>query len=159
MITRKDLLQYSDTVEYLNSVKDRKEKYKIQIDKLTNRIKEIEEGEIVKDSVKGGAGGLQTYKIEGFPSKEYQERKTRLLLTRMNYEKAQSIVDEQEKLLSEKVAEIEGYISTIEDSKIKCIVSMRMQGDSWNRIADVIGKNATEDSVRMLFNRFVEKNS
>ncbi len=152
-------MQYDDTVEYLNSVKERKAKYESQIEKLTKRIKEIEDGEIVKDSVKGGAGGIQTYKIEGFPSRDYQERKTRLLLTRLKLEEVQCLIEEQEQILAEKVAEIEQFVAQIDDTRIKNIVTMRMQGKSWNQIADVIGKNATEDSVRMLFNRFVEKNS
>lgn len=158
MISREDILQYSDTVEYLNDLKRRKAKYISDIHKLETRLLEIENGSTVKDSVRGGDGGIQTFKIEGVPSKEYSEKRTKLYMTKIHLENAQSVIDEEEQALAEKVLEIEQFLATIEDKKVKRIITLRMKGSTWNEIADVIGRNATEDSVRMLFNRFVEKN-
>lgn len=159
MITREDLVQYNDMVEYINDLKKKAERYKTSIISLEDKIRTIEEGETVKDSVRGGDGGIQTFRIEGFPSKEYREKKNRLLLTKINLENANAIIEDEQHKLSEKINEIEMYIATIDDNKIKRIISMRMEGKNWNQIADKVGRNATEDSVRMLFNRFVEKNS
>lgn len=159
MITREDLVQYNDMVEYINDLKKKTERYKATIISLEDKIRTIEEGETVKDSVRGGDGGIQTFRIEGFPSKEYREKKNRLLLTKINLENANAIIEDEQHKLSEKISEIEAYIATIDDNKIKRIISMRMEGYNWNQIADKVGRNATEDSVRMLFNRFVEKNS
>lgn len=159
MITREDLVQYNDMVEYINDLKKKTERYKATIISLEDKIRTIEEGETVKDSVRGGDGGIQTFRIEGFPSKEYREKKNKLLLTKINLENANAIIEDEQHKLSEKINEIEMYISTIDDNKIKRIISMRMEGKNWNQIADKVGRNATEDSVRMLFNRFVEKNS
>lgn len=159
MITREDLVQYNDMVEYINDLKKKTERYKATIISLEDKIRTIEEGETVKDSVRGGDGGIQTFRIEGFPSKEYREKKNKLLLTKINLENANAIIEDEQHKLSEKINEIEMYIATIDDNKIKRIISMRMEGKNWNQIADKVGRNATEDSVRMLFNRFVEKNS
>lgn len=151
-------MQLSDSVEYLNSLKERKERYKKQIDKLTSRIQEMEEGEVVKDSVKGGSGGIQTYKIEGFPSKEYSARKNRLLLTRMNLEEAQCVIEEQEQLLSGKVADIEKFLAGIDDIHIRRIVNLRcIDNMSWAQVAATIGGGNTESAVKMAFYRYLDK--
>lgn len=50
------------------------------------------------------------------------------------------------------------YIESVEDSCIRQIIFYRcISCMSWNNVAQEIGGNNTEDSVRMAFNRFFEK--
>ena len=50
------------------------------------------------------------------------------------------------------------YIEQIEDSCMRQIIFYRcVSCMSWNNVAQEIGGNNTEDSVRMAFNRFFEK--
>ena len=49
------------------------------------------------------------------------------------------------------------YIDTIDDSQVRMILSLRyINGLNWTQIAASIGGN-TSDSVRMIHNRFLEK--
>lgn len=50
------------------------------------------------------------------------------------------------------------FIESIEDSHMRMIITYRfIENYSWNKVADAIGGENTEDSVRMAFNRFMEK--
>ena len=60
------LKQYIDLMAEIEETKKRIEKLQIKLDK-------INEGGNVKDAVKGGDGGLQTFHIEGFPTAEEDE--------------------------------------------------------------------------------------
>ena len=72
--------------DVLNQYRD----LRLEIDKIQEEIKKtedyiselIEEGTVI-DKVKGGLGGIQGFKIEGFPQKEYDRRK-RILQKKYN---------------------------------------------------------------------------
>ena len=64
MVTKEILIQYSDLQEEIKEVRDR-------IEKTENQIERIEREGAVCDKVMGGDGGLQPFKIEGFPYPEY----------------------------------------------------------------------------------------
>jgi len=52
------------------------------------------------------------------------------------------------------------YIQSVDDSQMRMILSLRyINGFSWRQIAFSIGGVNTEDGVRMLHNRFLEKNN
>ena len=57
-------------VQYTDLQKERKE-VREKIEKLEKQIKTIENDGNVADKVRGGDGGLQSFKIEGFPYREY----------------------------------------------------------------------------------------
>lgn len=51
------------------------------------------------------------------------------------------------------------YIENIDDSMIRQIVFLRsVSCMTWNQVADEIGGNNSENSVRMLYNRFLNNN-
>lgn len=51
------------------------------------------------------------------------------------------------------------YISTLEDSLMRQILSLRyVNGLTWKQIAGSVGGGNTEDSVRMIHNRFLSGN-
>lgn len=142
-ISKEVLIQYSDLQKECKEVREK-------IEKLERQIAKIEEDGAVIDKVRGGDGGLQSFKIEGFPYPEYSRKKT-LLYAR------KATLSELEMELLETLNEVEEFIASISDSHIRRIVNLRVvDGLSWNEVSRKIGGN-TEDSVRKAFERFMEK--
>ena len=141
-ISKEILIQYSDLQQECKEVREK-------IEKLERQIAKIEEDGEVADKVRGGEGGLQSFKIEGFPYPEYSRKKT-LLYAR------KATLSELEIELLETLNEVEEFIASIKDSHIRRIVNLRViDGLSWNEVARKIGGN-TEDSVKKAFYRFME---
>ena len=67
-ITKEILSQYKDIQEEIKKMREDIQRTEDSIAKL------IEEGTVV-DKVKGGLGGIQGFKIEGFPINVYEQRK------------------------------------------------------------------------------------
>ena len=143
MVSKEILIQYSDLQQECKEVREK-------IEKLERQIEKIESDGAVVDKVRGGEGGLQSFKIEGFPYPEYSRKKT-LLYAR------KATLSELEMELLETLNDVEIFIASIKDSHIRRIVNLRVvDGLSWGEVARRIGGN-TEDSVRMAFNRFIEQ--
>lgn len=143
-ISKEILTQYSDLQHECKEVREK-------IEKLEKQIDRIEKDGNVIDKVRGGDGGLQSFKIEGFPYPEYSRKKT-LLYAR------KATLSELEMELLETLNEVEAFIASVKDSHMRRIISLRVvDGLSWNKVADCIGGGNTEDSIRMSFNRFMEK--
>ena len=141
-ISKEILIQYSDLQQECKEVREK-------IEKLERQIAKIEADGAVVDKVRGGLGGLQSFKIEGFPYPEYNRKKT-LLYAR------KATLSELEMELLETLNEVEEFIASISDSHIRRIVNLRViDGLSWNEVARKIGGN-TEDSVKKAFYRFME---
>ena len=143
MISKEILIQYSDLQEEVTEVRDR-------IDKTEKQIAKLEvEGNVV-DSVSGGNGGTQHFKIEGFPYPEYSRKKT-LLYAR------KATLASLEMELMETLNKVEEFIASVDDSRMRRIITLRFIDNlSWNKVADRIGGNNTEDSVKKAFYRFME---
>ena len=141
-ISKEILIQYSDLQQECKEVREK-------IEKLERQIEKIESDGAVVDKVRGGDGGLQSFKIEGFPYPEYSRKKT-LLYAR------KATLSELEMELLETLNDVEIFITSIKDSHIRRIVNLRVvDGLSWNEVARRIGGN-TEDSVKKAFYRFME---
>lgn len=144
MITKEVLSQYSDLQEEVKEVR-------LKIERLEKDISKIEAGEMVIDSVSGGDGGKQHFKIEGIPFPEYSRKKTLLYARKATL---QLLEDD----LLEKTNEVEEFIASVDDSRIRRIINLRfLENQSWNKVADQIGGNNTEDSVRKAFDRFMKE--
>ena len=142
-ISKEILIQYSDLQQECKEVREK-------IEKLERQIAKIEADGAVVDKVRGGDGGIQSFKIEGFPYPEYSRKKT-LLYAR------KATLYELEMELLETLNRVEEFIASISDSHIRRIVNLRViDGLSWNEVARKIGGN-TEDSVKKAFYRFMEK--
>ena len=142
MVSKEILIQYSDLQQECKEVRDK-------IEKLEKQIEKIESDGAVVDKVRGGDGGLQSFKIEGFPYPEYSRKKT-LLYAR------KATLSELEMELLETLNDVEEFIASIPDSHIRRIINLRVvDGLSWNEVARKIGGN-TEDSVKKAFYRFME---
>ncbi len=144
MISKEILTQYSDLQEEVKEVRNR-------IESTEKQIAKIEEDGNVIDTVSGGSGGIQHFKIEGFPYPEYSRKKSLL------YVRKATLVN-LELELTETLNQVEEFIAGVEDSRIRRIITLRfIENLSWNKVADRIGGGNTEDSVKKMFYRFMEK--
>lgn len=143
-VTKELLVQYDDLLH-------EREEVKKKITKLEQEIDKIEQEGAVVDKVRGGEGGLQSYKIEGFPYPQYNKKKA-LLSAR------KETLNELELKILENLNEIEAFISRITDSHVRRIINLRIiEKNTWGKIAEKIGGGNTEDSVKKIFYRFMEK--
>lgn len=144
MVTKNIITQYIDLKQEAKDICER-------IKKIENQIKKIENEGCVVDVVRGGEGNLQTFKIEGFPYSEYNYKKY-LLITR------KLMLSEVETKILETINVVEEFILGIDDSHIRRIITYRIIDDlSWNEVACKMGGGNTEDSVKKIFYRFMEK--
>lgn len=144
MISKEILIQYSDLQEEVKEVQARIEKTELQIAKIE------EEGNVV-DSVCGGNGGIQHFRIEGFPYPEYSRKKSLL------YARKATLANLEMELL-ETLNQVEEFIASVNDSRMRRIITLRFIDNlSWNKVADRIGGGNTEGSIKMAFQRFMDK--
>lgn len=142
-MTRDILEQYINLNKECVEVEER-------IRQTERQLAEIEKGGTVIDSVSGGLGGTQHFKIEGFPIGEYT-RKKNLLLSR------QLVLLNLNIQILEMTTEIEKFICGINDSFIRRIIDLRvMRGLSWNDVAAKMGYGNTEDSIKKAYYRYVD---
>ena len=143
MISKEILIQYSDLQEEVKEVRER-------ITRTERQIAKIEEDGKVIDTVSGGCGGIQHFKIEGFPYPEYSRKKTLL------YARKATLASLEMELL-ETLNQVEEFIASVDDSRMRRIITLRfIENLSWNKVADRIGGGNTEDSVKKAFYRFME---
>lgn len=156
-ISKEILVQYADLQQECAETRDKITRLKEQIEKLEIRIKEIEDGETVKDKVKGGLGGIQNFNIEGIPIAEYERARTNLLSKKLMLNNRKSALEIQEFDLLQMTNEVEEFIRSLEDSRMRRIINLRfIEGLSWYKVSEKIDKNSTEDGVRMEFSRFMK---
>lgn len=153
-VSREILNQYTDLREEVKETKDKISRLENQISKLEDRISDIENGEIVKDKVKGGLGGVQNFNIEGVPTNEYQKKKIELYTKKTLLESRKEMLNSLELELLVQISDVENFIKSLPDSHIRRIVTLRVvENLSWMEVAEKIGGGNTEDSVRMMYNR------
>ena len=144
MITKKILHEYIDLQKEIEETREK-------IVKVEKQIAKIEKQGAVIDTVSGGDGGIQHYKIEGFPYPEYSRKKT-LLYAR------QTTLANLEIELMETINEIELFISQIDDSFMRRIINLRfIEKLSWGEVANRMGGANNEDNIKKAFYRFMEK--
>ena len=143
-MNREMLEQYYDLKKELNEVRER-------ISKTEEQLKRIESEGNVVDSVKGGSGGIQHFKIEGFPQREYSRKKTLLYMRKATQAELESEIDEM-------VVEVEKFISDIDDSHARRIINFRfVDGKSWEDVAISMGGSNSTEGVRKYFTRYMDK--
>lgn len=152
------LMQYADTAKEVKEIRKKINGLEKRIPKLEERIREIESGETVVDKVRGGNGGMQSFVIEGIPTKEYSDKKTELSIKKMLLKERKEMLEILELELLRQTNDVEMFIRSVEDSQIRRIISLRVvECLSWNEVADEMGGGNTEGSVKMAFQRFMEK--
>ena len=71
MVTKKVLDEYIDLQKEIEETREK-------IKRVESQIEKLEKQGAVFDTVSGGKGGIQHFKIEGFPYPEYSRKKTLL---------------------------------------------------------------------------------
>ena len=159
MVSKSVLKQYIDLKAEAEEIREKISKLEKQIGDIEKRIKEIEEkNETVKDKVMGGLGGIQGFNIEGIPMREYEKKKSDLMVKRLLLNQRKSTLEILEYQIIQQTNDVEEFIASIDDSRMRRIVNLRfIQNLSWNKVADRIGGGNTEDGIRMSFDRFMQK--
>lgn len=146
-MTKEILEQYVDLQKESKDLKARIQRTEAQLQALTA-------GGTVVDSVKGtkSNGVYGSIRIEGFPQAEYDAKCNKLYLYNL-----QLVSTEEE--IQNTVEEIRDFISSIKDSGIRQIMRYRIEdGLSWHKVADRIGGDATSESCRKKYIRFLKEN-
>lgn len=156
-MTKENIIQYVSMQEEIKETRVKIEKLNSDIRKIEADLANIIEEGTVKDKVKGGMGGIQSFNIEGFPCDEYDKKRSKLLEKKILLNNRKSTLDILEFDLLRMTNEVEEYIVSIQDSHIRRIINFRIiDGLSWNQVADRMGGLNTDESVRKAFCRFIE---
>ena len=143
-MTKTALEQYIDVKQEIREIE-------ASTERLNNKLDRINREGNVKDAVKGGNGGFQTFHIEGFPVAEEDEAKYLL-------SKNIRLLEERKAKAAELVVRVEEYLNTLDDSRMRRMISMRyIEGMSWKKVASRMGGRATEESCRKEAERFLKK--
>lgn len=143
MITKNILNQYIDIQKEIEEINKK-------IKRTEYEIAQIEKDGAVADSVSGGTGGTQHFRVEGFPYPKYSQKKNLLYIRKATQESLKIELEETQN-------EVEKFIATIEDSQIRRIINLKfIEKLTWRQVAIKIGGGNTEDSVRMIFNRYMK---
>lgn len=146
-MTKDVLAQYCDLKEEIKDLRRRIANKQTELDKIKD------EG-TVWDTVtlgKRGKKSLGTLYVDGFPYPEYSRKKTALYLYKAQLENA-------ELELLELTNEVEDYIQSLNDSRIRRIIRYRfIDSLTWRQVATRMGGRATEESVRKEFERFMDE--
>lgn len=143
-MTKEVLMQYNDLLKEVEEIRER-------IKTTEDQIQKLESEGLVVDKVRGGEGGNQNYRIEGFPYPEYNRKKTKLYLLRATLETAELDV-------LDKLTEVEKFIKELDDSYMRRIIRMRVvERMPWKRITAKLGYSTTEESVKMSYYRFMSE--
>ena len=126
--------------------------------KLEREIKKIEEEGAVSDVVRGGMGGVEHFKVTGFPVPEHGRKKSLL-------KRRKALLEQKEEELLELMTKTEEYIDSIPQSDLRMIFRFRyIDGMEWSKVAINMNYHFpnkkvayTEDGCRMRHNRFIEK--
>ena len=144
-------------IEYCDMKVEIKELKRL-ISKTEDRIRRIEEEGEVSDVVSGGMGGIEHFKITGFPKPEYK-RAEWLLQNRRNRLKL------KEEELLELTNQAEEYIESIEKSELRTMFRLYyIEGLTWAAVAMRMnnlfpGRKIayTEENCRQRNKRFFEE--
>lgn len=104
-----------DELAQYNAITEEIAKVQKDIKETEDSIEQLTKSGTVVDKVKGGLGGIQGFKIEGFPQKEY-DRRIRLLQSKQN-----RLLKKQNDLLEIK-EKIESFIDKIPKSRDRQIM-------------------------------------
>ena len=119
--------------------------------KTQAKIERMEKDGTVTDSVSGGYGGTQHFKIEGLPTTEYNRQKSLLLARKLKLENLR-------KKLQNMTEAVETYIFSMKDSECRSIAAFRyIDKLSWKKVAEQMGSGHTEDSCRKTLERYMKK--
>lgn len=139
-------MQQNVVSQYESLIKEIKE---IQQDiEEKQKLKKQLESSVKRDVVKGGAGGERLYKISNYDKADIEE--TEYLIN-----KNIRLLKEREKKAAEMIVEIEQFINTLDDSRMRRMISLKyIHGKTWYQVAQAMGKMYSPDSCKKQVQRF-----
>lgn len=156
MVTKEILNQYADLLAEQKEVEDKIASLDRQIAKLQKRLNEIESGEIVKDRVYGGEGGIQGFNIEGVPSVEYSRKRAEMIRKVAMINERKVTLRDLNAQISLTIIDVERFIASVNDSYMRRIINLRfVKKLSWNDVANAMGGSNNEDNIKKAFYRFM----
>ena len=157
MVDKKIITQYASLVREHEEIVSDIARISHAIDKLEKRLAEIEDGEIVKDRVYGGEGGIQGFNIEGIPTAEYDRDARALFHNKLILESRQAKLRLLQFEIKSSIDSVSEFIANVDDSLIRRIISYRIVKQmTWEDVAQHMGGGNTADGVRMAFERFLK---
>lgn len=146
MITKEILSQYTCLLK-------EREHVQASVDRLEKRIAKMEDEGTVIDSVKGGYGGIQRFVIEGYPNDDIVKQRGILRIRK-------SHLEQLERMIQLKINEIESFMNSVSNSRVRLIIRLRyINGLQWEEVARQMGGGNTEDTCRMMLDRYLKKES
>ena len=143
-MTNDVLRQYVDLLREADEVRERIARTEKELQRI------IDEGEVT-DMVRGGEGGIQHFSITGFPMRDFSKKRTLLRNRKIMLLSLESEIEET-------LNDVYEFITQIPNSYDRRIVSMRVIDKmTWRQIAQAMGGNNSEGSVKMAFHRFLER--
>ena len=122
-----------------------------RIQETQGRIDRMKKDGTVTDSVSGGYGGTQHFKIEGFPTEEFSGQWNLLLARKLKLENLKNKLENMTEA-------VETYIFSMKDSESRRIAAFRyIDKLSWKKVAEQMGSGHTEDSCRKTLERYMKK--
>lgn len=151
LLDRKILIEYADIREEVKDLRRR-------INNLERQIEKIEEAGTVRDSVTGGLGGLQHFEVEGFPTPEYNKKRTLLYMRK-------TLLADKELELMMIMNEVEAFIEAIPSSELRTLFRLYYIDDlTWSMVAMRMNaiyskkkRSYTDESCRKKHDRFLKK--
>ncbi len=144
--------EIQNILQQLNDLKQEYEDREQSVYRLEEYIAKLEEeGYTQIDSVSGGNGGKQHYKIEGYPYPLYTKKKSQLLERKLRLEKLKEKIGQQINLAEE-------YICMVDNSRIRRLLTYRyVEGLSWESVADKMSDGSTGKSCQKAVERHLKK--
>jgi hypothetical protein len=143
-LTKETIIQYTEIREDVKEVRNK-------IDFLEKQISRMEDEGAVIDCVKGGSGGIQNFKVRGFPYPQYSRKKS-LYFTR------KATLEMLEFDLLESINLAEKFISSLTDARMRRLLNLRFIEDlTWIQVAHRMKGKHTAESCRKAVERFFEE--
>lgn len=156
MVDKRILVQYANFIREYEEVTSDIARITKTIERLERRLFEIENGEIVKDRVYGGEGGIQGFNIEGIPTAEYDQDARALLHNKLILESRQAKLRLLQFEIKSSIDSVNEFIASVNDSFMRRIISYRIVKQmTWDAVARNMGGGNTADGVRKAFERYL----
>lgn len=139
---REQLEEYQYIIEEIKSIERR-------IKNVERQIDEVNEQGLVVDKVMGGEGGIQSFRIEGFPYKRYNELRQKLHTLR------QRLLDAKIELINIG-NEIEDWVDTL-DGRDKIVFKMVfLEGKTQQQVANRL--HLDQSRISRIIQKNIENN-
>lgn len=157
-MNKESLLHYCELIDEVEDTCTSIQKIRTDIKKIEKQLAEIENGHTVKDKVYGGEGGWQGFVIEGVPIAEYSRLKIILGNRKICLEHELEVLEVRVTMLDNERIQVQEFISRLKDPQIRRIITFRcVQRLPWMEVARRMGAGYTDDAVRKVYARFLEK--